>query len=611
MRNHFLRAGRVANLPSGGGDSLPVTANLLFHFDAADSSSGDSTWTDKTSNNYVMTGHGDSGNTPTYSSSDGGSWDFDGSSQYFENSSDIGTSSAPSAVTLIAFVKRDGAQSSWTGLVYGRQNSYINSGRGHGLHLYSSSEDIGFSWNNSWDNDSNLTIPDDEWCMVAVTMESGDSDFYLYQNSGTTTASNTATLTGSYLDQGTWLWRLGRDANEDNRYWDGKIAIALAYTSKLTQTELTSIWDAYKSRYFPPPTLSSSTPADGTTDFAVDGNIVLTFDKAVDADSGNIVIKKVSDNSTVETISVTGGQVSGSGTTAITINPSSDLTASTAYYINIDATAFDATSAGGGASYAGISDATTLNFTTAAAPSHVTSDLVMHLDADSYSGSGDWLDATSNDNDGSIDGATYSASSGSNPAYFSFDGSNDGVEITDTYSGGTAGGLKTRDLLSGSNNYSFSVWFQTGAWPTNTSWQNSPIIFKAGRRAVYILHGDSTAVDKVALHGWWTSGGWSQRVESNTLSLDTWYNICFTYNTTDGFVCYQNGSSVDTNSSPNNSRTAIDDNSWIGRISDADSYTEQRYWEGKMAIFSIYEKTLTSSEVTQNYNAFKSRFGLS
>jgi hypothetical protein len=228
-----------------GGGGLPVTANLLFHFDAADSSSGDSTWTDKTSNNYVMTANG----SPTYSSSDGGSWDFNGSSQYFENSSDIGTSSAPSAVTLIAFVKRDGSQSSWTGLVYGRQNSYINSGRAHGLHLYGSNPYIGFSWNNTWDNNSNLTIPDDEWCMVAVTMESGDSDFYLYKDSGTTTASNTATLNGSYLDQGTWIWRIARDANEDNRYWDGKIAIALAYTSKLTQTELTSIWDAYKSRY--------------------------------------------------------------------------------------------------------------------------------------------------------------------------------------------------------------------------------------------------------------------------------------------------------------------------------------------------------------------------
>jgi hypothetical protein len=222
-----------------------VTTNLLFHFDAADSSSGDSTWTDKTSNNYVMTANG----SPTYSSSDGGSWDFNGSSQYFENSSDIGTSSAPSAMTLIAFVKRDGNQSSWTGLVYGRQNSYINSGRGHGLHLYGANPYIGFSWNNSWDNNSNLTIPDDEWCMVAVTMESGDNDFYLYKDSGITTASNTATLTGSYLDQGTWIWRIARDANADNRYWDGKIAIALAYTSKLTQTELTQIWDAHKSRY--------------------------------------------------------------------------------------------------------------------------------------------------------------------------------------------------------------------------------------------------------------------------------------------------------------------------------------------------------------------------
>ena len=110
----------------------------------------------------------------------------------------------------------------------------------------------------------------------------------------------------------------------------------------------------------------------------------------------------------------------------------------------------------------------------------------MHLDAYSYSGSGDWLDATSNDNDGTIDGATYSAASGSNPAYFSFDGTDDELEITDTYSGGTAGGLKTYDLLSGSNNYSFSVWFQTGAFPASTSYSVSPIIFKAGRRAVFL-----------------------------------------------------------------------------------------------------------------------------
>ena len=244
-------------------------------------------------------------------------------------------------------------------------------------------------------------------------------------------------------------------------------------------------------------------------------------------------------------------------------------------------------------------------------PSYVTSNLRMHLDADSYSGSGDWLDATSNDNDGTIESATYVVASGGNPAYFNFDGTDDGVELTDTWNGSTAGGLATYDLLSGSNNYSFSVWFQTAAFPANTNWQISPIIFKAGQKSVYLVHGDSTAVDKLALHGWWNSGGWSYRVQSNTLSLDTWYNICFTYNTTNGFVCYQNGSSVDTDSSPNTARLAIPSSSYIGRISDADSYTSQRYWEGKMAIFSIYEETLTPSEVTQNYDAFKSRYGLS
>jgi methionine-rich copper-binding protein CopC len=111
------------------------------------------------------------------------------------------------------------------------------------------------------------------------------------------------------------------------------------------------------------PTLSSSTPADGATGVAVDANIVLTFSEAVDVESGNIVIKKSSDDSTVETIDVTGSLVTGTGTTEITINPSTTLTGSTNYYITIAATAFDDDSSN---SYAGITDSTTLNFTTVA-----------------------------------------------------------------------------------------------------------------------------------------------------------------------------------------------------------------------------------------------------
>ena len=75
---------------------------------------------------------------------------------------------------------------------------------------------------------------------------------------------------------------------------------------------------------------------------------------------GNITIKKTSDNSTVETINVRGGLVTGTGTSQITINPSSDLFSGFEYYVLIDATAFDDSA---GNSYAGISSTTALSFT--------------------------------------------------------------------------------------------------------------------------------------------------------------------------------------------------------------------------------------------------------
>ena len=110
------------------------------------------------------------------------------------------------------------------------------------------------------------------------------------------------------------------------------------------------------------PTLSSSTPADNATGVSVTANIVLNFSDNVDAESGNITIKKTSDDSTIETIDVTGGKVSGSGGTQITVNPSTTLDGETEYYVLIDATAFDDAQGG---SYIGISSTTALSFTTA------------------------------------------------------------------------------------------------------------------------------------------------------------------------------------------------------------------------------------------------------
>ena len=109
------------------------------------------------------------------------------------------------------------------------------------------------------------------------------------------------------------------------------------------------------------PTLSSSSPADNATGVAVSTNIVLTFNENVVAGSGNITLKKSSDNSTVQAMPVDGGNVTISGNT-VTINPTANLDSSEGYYLQIAATALDDAS---GNSYAGISNATSLNFTAA------------------------------------------------------------------------------------------------------------------------------------------------------------------------------------------------------------------------------------------------------
>ncbi|MBU7008349.1 S-layer homology domain-containing protein [Phosphitispora fastidiosa] len=111
-----------------------------------------------------------------------------------------------------------------------------------------------------------------------------------------------------------------------------------------------------------PPSISSLSPADNAVDIGVNDNMVITFDENVVVGTGNITIKRSSDDSTIEAIDVTGGNVTGGGTDTITINPNTALAGETGYYVQIDATAFDDET---GNSFAGIADMTTWNFTTA------------------------------------------------------------------------------------------------------------------------------------------------------------------------------------------------------------------------------------------------------
>ena len=110
------------------------------------------------------------------------------------------------------------------------------------------------------------------------------------------------------------------------------------------------------------PILISSNPANNATVLEADSNIFLTFAKVVDIETGNITIKKTADDSILETIDITSDQVTGTGTNQITINPINNFASETSYYVLIDSTAFDDAI---GISYPGITDTTTLTFTTA------------------------------------------------------------------------------------------------------------------------------------------------------------------------------------------------------------------------------------------------------
>ncbi|MCD5415090.1 MAG: S-layer homology domain-containing protein [Clostridiales bacterium] len=109
-----------------------------------------------------------------------------------------------------------------------------------------------------------------------------------------------------------------------------------------------------------PPTISMLIPADGETTVGINDNLVITFNEDVVVGIGNIIIKKASDNSVVETINVAGGAVTASGS-AVTIDPSVTFANTTTYYVQIDTTVFDDVE---GNSFAGIGDTTSWNFTT-------------------------------------------------------------------------------------------------------------------------------------------------------------------------------------------------------------------------------------------------------
>jgi hypothetical protein len=102
--------------------------------------------------------------------------------------------------------------------------------------------------------------------------------------------------------------------------------------------------------------------------------------------------------------------------------------------------------------------------------------------------------------------------------------------------------------------------------------------------------------------GFW-NGGWQVTPSGYTLPSNAWCQIVGTYDGTD-IKLYVNNSLINLTAytfTPTSSGAGI---RLMNRWDSAD------YWGGRLGIVRIYDDALTAEQVTQNYNADRSRFGL-
>ena len=220
--------------------------------------------------------------------------------------------------------------------------------------------------------------------------------------------------------------------------------------------------------------------------------------------------------------------------------------------------------------------------------------MVLYLDASntrSYPGSGTtWIDLSGNGNNLTLtNGPTFSAT---NMGSIVFDGINDYAVL---------------NPISAFNIYCISMWFK----PTtiiNSASAFKPLIHFKSSTGKYISFGDTTTrVSGEYITIVQEPGDRRTSVnDGGSLSAGVWYNIVFNYESSQYNIYINNILKSTTIGSSLGNVPLITDPDFIY----LNSYEGvSGYLDSSLSICMIYNRTLTASELLQNYNATKSRFG--
>jgi len=212
---------------------MPIYSNLSLYLDAANANSYSgtgNTWYDLSGNSN----NGSIANSASYSTTNKGSFYFNGSSQYISvnNNSNLIFSSSD-AMSLSVWFKPTVLQNVWTGIV-------------------TKSRDVS-PWYGIWINPSNqivwghplsnmiAQVTDTNWQNVVITKDT--SGHYIYVN-GVLKNSSSSTLTAN----GTGALYIGGAASV-SEYFTGYVGNVKVYNNALSQTQILQNFNAFNGRY--------------------------------------------------------------------------------------------------------------------------------------------------------------------------------------------------------------------------------------------------------------------------------------------------------------------------------------------------------------------------
>lgn len=231
-------------------------------------------------------------------------------------------------------------------------------------------------------------------------------------------------------------------------------------------------------------------------------------------------------------------------------------------------------------------------------PQIITNGLVLYLDAGntkSYtSGSTTWTDLSGNNNNGTLtNGPTFNSS---NNGSIVFDGTNDYISVNNS----------STNNMSTTNAFTISSWFKAAQ---NGIPSTSEIFHKRNNAPTYVSYGVSwqklnqNTYNNVSCRIGFSDDTYSD-LSSNFLLLNVWYLATQTFDGSNHKL-YINDTLH--SSASISGKTVKDENLNMTFGSYAGG---SEHFNGSISTGCLYNRALSASEILQNYNATKGRYGL-